>query len=420
MRSAEKEGHRDREGGEQLRQRPDQLGVGQSARTPLARAEDREAIEATWADDVIGLKRSLFYPTGGDRVSAMIRGVLILLASVVALAAADSTQPKLAIDPALLLTLTGSPGSFHTLLSASKLDGNQGWQVLTNVTLDATGNAMVQLSPPVESGRFYKRFTPEGLVAIPPGTFTMGSPGSERGREPDETQHMVTLTRGFWMGQREVTQGAYLSVIGSNPSYFTNGVHALPGGSGGRVTNDLRHPVEQVSWIDATNYCARLTQHDLTAGLIPVDYAYRLPTEAEWEYACRGGTKSAFGFGNAIRQGMANFDAILEYDSATGSELKRSNVPIYRTIETGSYSPNAFGLCDMHGNVWEWCSDWYGNYPIGEVTDPTGPTSGDFRVYRGGNWGNPGVYCRAANRSGFYSGEGYNYNGFRVVLAPTR
>ena len=133
----------------------------------------------------------------------MIRGVLILLAIIASLAGADSPHPALMIDPALLLTIAGSPGSFHTLLSTSKLDGNSGWQVLTNVTLDAAGNATVQLSPPVEASRFYKRFEPEGLVAIPPGTFVMGSPESEKERDPDETQHRVILTRGFgWGGER--------------------------------------------------------------------------------------------------------------------------------------------------------------------------------------------------------------------------
>jgi hypothetical protein len=211
----------------------------------------------------------------------MIKGFLVLMASVACLAAFDSSHAELAIDAELVLTISGSPGSFHTLLSASKLEGNQGWQVLTNVTLDGVGNRRVQLSSTDEESRFYKRFAPEGLVGIPPGTFVMGSPTSERGRESDEIQHTVILTKGFWMGQREVTQGEYLSVIGNNPSYFKNGRDAVSPGTGGKVTNDLRHPVEQVSWNDATNYCAKLTQRERAAGLIPADYAYRLPTESE-------------------------------------------------------------------------------------------------------------------------------------------
>ena len=273
-------------------------------------------------------EKEFHLPCGRYSVLPMIRGVLILLASIASLAAANSPHPALMIDPALLLTIAGSPGSFHTLLSTSKLDGNSGWQVLTNVTLDAAGNATVQLSPPVEASRFYKRFEPEDLVAIPPGTFVMGSPESEKERDPDETQHRVILTRGFWMGRREVTQGEYLSLMRINPSSFTNEVSPISPGTGGVVSNDLRHPVEHVSWTDATNYCARLTQRDQAAGLIPADYAYRLPTESEWEYACRGGTTNAFSFGTAMREGMGNFYARKEYDSGVGSELEPSNVLI--------------------------------------------------------------------------------------------
>ncbi len=351
----------------------------------------------------------------------MIKGVLVLMASAACLAAFDSPHAELAIDPELVLTIRGSPGSFHTLLSASKLEGNQGWQVLTNVTLDGVGNWRVQPSSTDEESRYYKRFAPEGLVGIPPGMFVMGSPASEKERDSNETEHTVILTKGFWMGQREVTQGEYLSVIGNNPSYFKNGVDALSPGTGGGVTNDLQHPVEQVSWIDATNYCGKLTQRDRAAGLIPADYAYRLPTESEWEYGCRGGTTNAFHFGTAIRQGMANFYTLQEYDSAVGSQSKPNNVWIGRTIEVGSHAPNAFGLYDMHGNVWEWCSDLYGGYPTGVVTDPVGPTSGFIRVLRGGGWNRGGRGCRAAFRSiGIYPDYGFYYVGFRVVLAPGR
>ena len=345
---------------------------------------------------------------------------LVLLLATLSFPSISVGAPSLSIDLALQLTIMGSAGSFHTLLSASTLDGNQGWQVLTNVTLDATGSASVQLSPTLDGSRFYKRFAPEGLAAIPPGTFVMGSPASEAERSNNETQHTVILTKGFWMGQREVTQGEYLSVVGSNPSYFKNGVNALSPGTSGKVTNDLRHPVEQVSWIDATNYCGKLTQRDRAAGLIPADYAYRLPSESEWEYACRGGTTNAFSFGAAIRQGMANFYAFQEYDSAVGSQSKPGNVLIFRTIEAGSYSPNAFGLYDMHGNVWEWCADWYGNYPTGVVTDPIGPTSGDGRVVRGGCWDGNGWRCRAAFRNGLNPVYRVFNVGFRVVLAPGR
>ncbi|MBI3869181.1 MAG: formylglycine-generating enzyme family protein [Verrucomicrobia bacterium] len=328
------------------------------------------------------------------------------------------------IDLVARLTVRGALGSVHEIQWAESLDDQAVWTHLTNVTLLTAQAQVVDLATPTHGHRYYRRVESgthfPGMVFIPQGTFVMGSPASEKERDSAETQHAVILTKGFWMGQREVTQGEFLSVIGSNRSYFKNGVNALSPGTGGKVTNELRHPVEQVSWIDATNYCGKLTQRDRAAGVIPVDYAYRLPTEAEWEYACRGGTTNAFSFGTAIRQGMANFYTLQEYDSAVGSQSKPGNVPIYRTIEVGSYAPNAFGLYDMHGNVWEWCSDWYGNYPTGVVTDPVGPTSGDGRVIRGGHWGYSGRDCRAARR--------YDYNpdirghsvGFRVVLAPGR
>src|ERR1035438_6723839 len=147
------------------------------------------------------------------------------------------------------------------------------------------------------------------MAWIPCGTFTMGSPTSEVERYSDETQHTVTLTKGFYMGKYAVTQGEYLALIGSNPSWYTpaNG-----------YSQDLNRPVEQVSWADGTNYCAHLTQQEQAAGRLPSGWVYRLPTESEWEYACRAGTTTAFNFGSAIHGGMANFYSYLEYDASVG------------------------------------------------------------------------------------------------------
>ena len=243
-----------------------------------------------------------------------------------------------------------------------------------------------------------------GMVWIPPGSFTMGSPVSEAQRYTDEEQHTVTLTKGFYMGKYAVTQGQYLAVVGSNPSYF-------PG--------DLNRPVEQVSWNDATNYCALLTQSDRLAGRIPATWTYRLPTEAEREYACRAGTTTAFHFGSAIHGGMANFYSYYEYDAAIGDIYVASPVGyLGRTTTVGSYAPNAFGLYDMHGNVWEWCRDWYGAYPGGVGVDPTGPATGSYRVVRGGSWSSRGRLCRSAIRGNGYPARRYSDMGFRAVLAP--
>lgn len=317
------------------------------------------------------------------------------------------------------LLVKGEPGSRQIVLYASELGTAYGWQSFAELTIPSEGVEVVAIFTTDAPKRFYRAVSPAGMVYIPPGTFVMGSPASEKERRPDEIQHTVNLTKGFWMGEREVTQGEYLSVMGTNSSYFTNGVNAQTPGTGGRVTNNLRHPVENVSWIDATNYCAKLTQRDRAAGLIPADYAYRLPTESEWEYACRGGTTNAFSFGTAIRQRMANFDTRSEYESSVGTQSKPATGLIFRTVEVGSYAANAFGLYDMHGNVWEWCSDWYGTYPTGVVTDPTGPTSGSDRVYRGGAWGGSGWLCRAVWR-GLGGRPAYRdfAIGFRVVLSP--
>ncbi len=244
--------------------------------------------------------------------------------------------------------------------------------------------------------------TTGNMAWIPCGTFTMGSPASEPARDSDETQHAVTLSQGFWMGRYPVTQGEYSSVMGNNPSYFT----------------DLSRPVEMVSWNDAVAYCAALTQRERSAGRLSAGYAYRLPTEAEWEYACRAGTTTAFHYGNELRSGMANFYGYYEYLVGDPYHYNASGTYLDRTTSVGSYAPNAWGLYDMHGNVWQWCQDWYGAYSGVSVTDPVGPSSGSRRVIRGGSWGNYAFSCRSAQRGSDIPDYGSSFLGFRVVLAP--
>jgi len=235
------------------------------------------------------------------------------------------------------------------------------------------------------------------------------------------------LTRGFFMGKYEVTQGEYADVMGNNPSFFRNGTNAF--GSGGVVTNESRHPVETLNWYQASNYCARLSKRERTAGRLPAGWEYRLPTEAEWEYACRAGTTSAFHYGPALRSGMANFPGTEEYDSSLGTTNNPDGIILGRSTEVGSYEPNGWGLYDMHGNVWEWCSDWWdgSGLPGGRVIDPQGPSSRPSsvsgQVYRGGGWTGLAGYCRSANRNGNRSRDpGFSVNGlgFRVVLSSRR
>jgi len=186
-----------------------------------------------------------------------------------------------------------------------------------------------------------------------PGIFTMGSPLSEADRSDDETQHAVTLTKGFWLGKHEVTQAQWQSIMGSNPSKFKG----------------ANLPVEKVSWDDVASFCAKLTERERKAGRLPEGYAYQLPTEAQWEYACRAGTRTAYSFGAAITAKQAN------HDNDVG-----------QTTAVGSYPANAWGFHDMHGNVYEWCRDWYDDYPDGSVRNPMGPAAGSVRGFRGGSW----------------------------------
>ncbi|MDO4585390.1 MAG: formylglycine-generating enzyme family protein [Planctomycetia bacterium] len=220
----------------------------------------------------------------------------------------------------------------------------------------------------------------------PAGEFMMGSPEDELGREEGETQHRVTLTKGFWMLETEVTQEMWKSVMGNNPSHFKG--------------SNL--PVERVSWEDCQDFCQKLRSQGLNV---------QLPTEAQWEYACRAGTTTSLNNGKNITTSKVdicdNLDEVGWY--LYGGMDSRSH-PV------GQKKPNAWGLYDMHGNVLEWCQDWSGDYPSGSVTDPTGPTSGTYRVSRGGCWLNSVRFCRSAPRCNFRPSARNNYLGLRLIL----
>jgi len=212
------------------------------------------------------------------------------------------------------------------------------------------------------------------MVLIPAGKFMMGSPASEKGRDADETQHEVTLTKPFYMGKYEVTQEQWQAVMGDNPSARTKGA---------------KFPVTNVSWEDCQDFIKKLNAKS--------NGGYRLPTEAEFEYSCRAGTTTAYSFGDSLTKADANIDG----DS---------------TKAVGSYKPNAFGLYDMHGNVFEWCNDCYANYPAGAVIDPKGPATGKIRVLRGGSFGLN--LARSSSRNCFTPSVRGSGVGFRLARTP--
>ena len=256
------------------------------------------------------------------------------------------------------------------------------------------------------------------LRLIPAGTFQMGSREHEEGREGDETQHQVTLTKAFYLGVHEVTQGEYERVIGANPSWFSKA-----GGGSHDVKGEVadRFPVETVSWFDAVEFCNKLSQKDNLPEYYRIDgtsvtviggSGYRLPTEAEWEYACRAGTISPFSFGDTLNGNEANVNGNDPY----GTTTKGTN--LQRTTAVGAYSGNVFGLHDMHGNMYEWCGDWYGTYFPGKEADPIGPTLGEHRVLRGGSWSGLATGARSAFRGYCTPVLRSRFNGFRVSRTP--
>ena len=265
------------------------------------------------------------------------------------------TSPSLGLEFSAsrpTLSLTGAVGTVYSIQYATGLSATNQWVDRTLLQAQGAGTVWTDPSAPRPGQRFYRAVSvpapaDTNLVFIQPGTFTMGSPTNEAGRDSAELQHMVTISRGFWMEKLLVTQGDYLAVVGSNPSYFRNGMDGTNnGGTGSTITNELRHPVEQVSWHDATNYCALRTQQERAGGLIPSNYVYRLPTESEWEYACRAGTPTAFYLGSGLYSGQANFDGQYEYDASVGTINNPSGIYLGQTTAVGSYAANGWGLYD--------------------------------------------------------------------------
>jgi len=324
-------------------------------------------------------------------------------------------------------TVTASPDSSSDTTVAYVDSSGQ-------VTIHKVGSAVITAEKAADAGNYTLSAQPASvtaniqlvsmidMVSIPAGTFTMGSPASEPNRDSDETQHSVTLTKNFYMGKYQVTQEQYQTVMGTNPSNFTSAVLGESGTPG-------KLPVERVSWYDALVFCNKLsmmeglspayrisgstdpavwgtapTSSNATWNAVEIvagSTGYRLPTEAQWEYACRAGTTTAYNTGNTISDNTG------WYTSNSGS----------KTHQVGLKPANAWGLYDMHGNVREWCWDWYGSsyYSSSPTNDPMGASSGTDRVLRGGSWYSSAEYLRSASRNGYYPYHGIYYLGFRLV-----
>jgi formylglycine-generating enzyme required for sulfatase activity len=248
------------------------------------------------------------------------------------------------------------------------------------------------------------------LVWCPPGTFTMGSPPGEAVDRQNEGQVTVTHSYGFWIGRYEVTQSEWEAIMGTNPSEFS------PTGTGkykvlGKSTS--RFPVEGVLVEDAEGFCRRLTDRERVAGRLPTDWEYTLPTEAQWEYACRAGTKTATAFGDQLCSAAANFKGFAPFNGAKRGPF------LFGPTDVGSYQGNAWGIHDMHGNVWEYCTGWYSDEAPGGI-DPQPVTTGTYRIGKGGSWLHDGRYTRSAFRYWIEPAMRQGTVGFRAALAPTK
>ena len=294
------------------------------------------------------------------------------------------------------LSLSGPEGQTYIIETTSELGKSARWSKLSEIEFTDHSSFTLDFEGAGNSVRFYRaRKVIEApdlrrFSWIPPGTFTMGSPLNEQNRDTDEKPlTIVTLTRGFWMGRYEVTQGEYLELFEENPSRFKLG---------------LDYPVENTNWDIAMLYCERLTQREAEAGRLPEDFIYRLPTEAEWEYACRAGTTTRYSFGND-----SDFELFDDYAWHLGNSEGRTH-PVDEKL------PNPWGLHGLHGSVYEWCLGWHVYYPGGHVTNYVS-AHGKDHVLRGGAWSDRPKNGRAAERHWFGINLEYGNVGFRVVLA---
>ena len=296
----------------------------------------------------------------------------------------------------LVLNWQGTRGDQFQVQSKTNLADAVWASLSSQVITNGAGFSAIEDGLAQQEARYYRilRFprlqVPDSMIYIPPGTFLMGTPANDPNKTPNELpQFQVTLTRGFWINQFEVTQSEYQNLTCTNPATFTG---------------DLERPVDNVSWRNAMDYCAQLTQQEHKALRLPDGYAYRLPTEAEWEYTARAGTTNWFSFGDDQSQ----LSTYAWYDANSQGT----------THPVGQLQPNPWGLQDVHGGVFEWCWDWINSAPTQPVTDFRGSANGLYHAIRGGASSFPWVDCRSSWRIGYSPASIPSDVGFRIVLAP--
>ena len=389
--------------------------ITQSQATALASVLNGFVVSVTVTDGGSGysLVPNVAFTGGGGSgatATAILSNASVARIVVLTAGAGYTNAPTVAIDPPVVqatlsldmlarVTVQGQVGQSYTVQYTDTLSQTNSWQSLATVTLTNSTQYVIDVSSAGKPNRYYRAipvavFNPDSanLVYIQPGTFVMGSPAAEVGHDADESPlTTVTLTDGFFMRKTLVTQQEYLAVMGNNPAYWVG---------------DLRRPVEVVGYGDATNFCQKLTTNAAQAGNLPAGMVYRLPTEAEWEYACRAGTTNRFFFGDD--PGYTN---LVNY---AWCPLNSGGM----THPVATKLPNPWGLYDMGGNVWEWCWGSYtSSLPGGSQTNPVTPVTGANGVLRGGSWFHSPDNCRSAARN-YWGYNVPNYSiGFRVVLA---
>jgi len=353
----------------------------------------------------------------GGLCRAFIGIVLLTLAAAGLFIVRAQTSLQATLTPTVIIN--GPLGSLQQVQYSTNVSDPNSWTPLSVVRMDNTNKPFFDTSATPGPQRFYRTMlmgvADTNLVWIPPGSFIMGSPTNELGRfQTEGPLTPVTLTSGFLMGRYEVRAVEFLVYM---TNYLSN--HTTNG-----YPDVSKEPAYSVLWSDATNYCGLRTAYEQSQGMIPTDWAYRLPTEAEWKYACRAGTTTPFYFGQEIRNDAVRADAWFNGAQPFPTNLVAIG-PVSPTLWTNvdAFGPNAFGLYNMLGNEPEWCLDSSlgitpAAYAGTAVTNPFTGVTGNYAVYRGGGFLSPGKECRSGSRRSTGKDIGVDI-GFRVVLAPT-